>query len=78
MLPSALTIGSQNALRALQGRDRLWFAGGYTYPYDSQESALRSALRVALGLQLTSSRLERLQEAAGPAADLEAAGPLDE
>jgi uncharacterized protein len=51
MLPSAATIRSQEALRALQGRDRIWFAGGYLHPYDSQETALRSALRVAIGLE---------------------------
>jgi hypothetical protein len=38
----------------------LWFAGGYLYPYDSQETALLSALRVALGLHFTSTRSQML------------------
>jgi hypothetical protein len=28
----------------------LWFAGGYLYPYDAQETALLSAIEVANGL----------------------------
>jgi uncharacterized protein len=56
MLPTPATLAAQGALRALQGRDRIWFAGGYTLPYDSQETALRSALGVAIGLGATTSR----------------------
>ena len=57
MLPTAATIEAQAALRLLQGRDRIWFAGGYTRPYDAQETALRSALGVALGLGISSARV---------------------
>jgi predicted NAD/FAD-binding protein len=56
MLPTAATLRAQATLRALQGRDGIWFAGGYAYPYDSQETALRSALRVAFGLRVSSAR----------------------
>jgi hypothetical protein len=31
-------------------RSSLWFAGGYLYPYDAQETALLSAIEVANGL----------------------------
>jgi predicted NAD/FAD-binding protein len=60
MLPTPATLQAQDALGVLQGRDGLWFAGGYLYPYDSQETALLSALRVALGLHVTSPRSEML------------------
>ena len=60
MLPTPATIRAQAALRTLQGRDGLWFAGGYTRPYDSQETALRSAVGIALGLQVTTPRLSAL------------------
>jgi uncharacterized protein len=65
MLPTPSTMVAQSVLRRLQGRDRIWFAGGYLYPYDSQETALRSALDVAFGLNVTSSRSAALV-AAGP------------
>jgi len=56
MLPTPATLRAQIALRTLQGREGLWFAGGYLLPYDSQETALRSALGVALGLGAISAR----------------------
>jgi predicted NAD/FAD-binding protein len=64
MLPTPATIRAQAALRLLQGRDGIWFAGGYTRPYDSQETALRSALGVALGLQITTARARAMLESA--------------
>ena len=57
MLPTPATIRAQVALRTFQGRDAIWFAGGYTRPYESQETALRSALGVALGLHVTTERV---------------------
>ena len=57
MLPTAATIGAQRELRSLQGRDGIWLAGGYMYPYDAQETALRSAIRVARGLGVTNRAL---------------------
>lgn len=63
MLPTPSTIAAQNALRALQGVDGVWFAGGYTLPYDSQETALLSALTVALGLGATTARSTSLAAA---------------
>ena len=63
MLPTPSTIAAQNGLRALQGRDGIWFAGGYTLPYDAQETALLSALSVALGLGASSARVRGLAHA---------------
>jgi hypothetical protein len=44
------TIKAQNDLLALQGPGDVWFVGGYTRPYDSQETALISANDVAQDL----------------------------
>ena len=60
MLPTPATLQAQDWLGSLQGQDGMWFAGGYLYPYDSQETALLSALRVALGLHVTSTRSQML------------------
>jgi predicted NAD/FAD-binding protein len=62
MLPTPTTLAAQGLLRLMQGRDGIWFAGGYTRPYDAQETALRSALGVALGLGLTSERVRALTQ----------------
>lgn len=56
LLPTPATLAAQNALGAMQGRGDIWFAGGYTFPYDSQETALQSALRVSLGLGVLTPR----------------------
>jgi predicted NAD/FAD-binding protein len=50
MLPTPTTLNAQKLLLALQGRGDVWFAGGYTQPYDSQETALVSAGFVAQGV----------------------------
>lgn len=63
MLPTPSTIVAQRILRLMQGRDGLWFAGGYTRPYDAQETALLSALGVALGLGATSARVRAMERA---------------
>ena len=47
--------GSRGLLRAG------WFAGGWVEPFDSQETALRSAMTVAAGLGATGARLQALQ-----------------
>jgi uncharacterized protein len=60
MLPTPATLFAQTLLRGLQGRGGVWFAGGYTFPYDSQETALVSALQVALGLNVSSARVRAL------------------
>jgi predicted NAD/FAD-binding protein len=57
MLPTPATIRAQRGLLARQGRGGVWFAGGYTRPYDSQETALRSAMDVAHGMGVFSNRL---------------------
>ena len=61
MLPTPSTLLAQGALGLLQGRGGLWFAGGYLRPYDSQETALRSALGVAIGLGANSARTKALR-----------------
>lgn len=63
MLPTPITLASQAALRARQGQGGIWFAGGYTLPYDTQETALLSAVSVALGLSASSARLRALRGA---------------
>jgi hypothetical protein len=63
--PTLATLQAQRKLNLLQGAGGIWFAGGYLSPYDSQESALRSALRVAAGLRVTSTRSQRLLAALG-------------
>jgi predicted NAD/FAD-binding protein len=64
MLPTPTTLAAQGLLRLMQGRDGIWFAGGYTRPYDAQETALRSALGVAIGLGLASARVRGLERQA--------------
>jgi predicted NAD/FAD-binding protein len=46
MVPTTATLHAQQSLRALQGQGGLWFAGGYTRHFDSQESALISGIEV--------------------------------
>lgn len=63
MLPTPATLFAQSVLRGLQGRGGVWFAGGYTFPYDAQETALASALQVAIGMAGTSARTRVLAPA---------------
>ena len=60
MLPTVSTLAAQAEVARLQGRDGVWFAGGYLHPYDAQETALRSALEVAAGLRVTGPRWQAL------------------
>jgi len=60
MLPTPGSLRAQAAVTALEGRGGIWLAGGYLSPYDSQETALRSALRVAFGLGAASARMRAL------------------
>lgn len=60
MLPSVTTLSSQASLANLQGQSGVWVAGGYTLPYDSQETAILSAVRVALGLGVSNRRARLL------------------
>ena len=62
MFPTPATLSAQTALLSLQGEDRVWFAGGYTRPYDSQETALVSALAIAQGLGAGSERVRLLTQ----------------
>lgn len=65
MLPSLPTLAAQDALALLQGQGGLWFAGGYLEKFDSQESALVSAMGVAASLNPGGPRLARLAAAVG-------------
>ncbi len=66
VVPSPAAIKAQRVLATQQGRGGLWFAGGYTLPFDSQETALLSALTVAEGLAGGSARTRRLRRDPAP------------
>jgi predicted NAD/FAD-binding protein len=68
VVPSPDAIRAQHVLATQQGRGGLWFAGGYTLPFDSQETALLSAMRVAEGLAGGSARTRQLRRATDGAA----------
>ncbi len=59
MVPTVNTLRAQSRLMDLQGQDGIWIAGGYTYPYDSQETAFVSALKIASGLNTTTTRFRK-------------------
>lgn len=61
VLPDAGTVPALQAMAQLQGAGGLWFAGGYLEPFDSQETALRSALAVAEALTGGTARTRRLR-----------------
>jgi uncharacterized protein len=60
-LISRSTIQAARALRPLQGRDGLYFSGQYTTGFDSQESAVYSAMKVAESLAPRSRTLASLK-----------------
>ena len=60
MLPSTGSLFAQTILRRLQGLGGISIAGGYTRPYESQETALLSAMEVTQGLGVDSARLRGL------------------
>jgi uncharacterized protein len=60
MVPTVATINAQTALNVLQGEGDIWIAGGYTRPYDSQETALDSAIEIAQGMGVNTPRLQAL------------------
>jgi len=55
------TIQAARALRPLQGRHDLYFSGVYTTGFDSQESAIYSAIKVAESLAPHSPTLASLK-----------------
>lgn len=63
LLPTPASLYWQAVLRSRQGEGGIWFAGGYTLPFDSQETALLSALAVANGLGVASARSRSLNTA---------------
>jgi predicted NAD/FAD-binding protein len=66
VVPSPAGIRAQRLLATQQGRGGLWFAGGYTLPFDSQETALLSAMTVAEGLTGGSARTRALRRRPAP------------
>jgi uncharacterized protein len=60
-LISSSTVRAARALRPLQGRDGLYFSGQYTTGFDSQESAVYSAMTVAESLTPGSRTLTSLK-----------------
>jgi predicted NAD/FAD-binding protein len=60
-LISRSTIQAARALRPLQGRHGLYFSGQYTTGFDSQESAVYSAMKVAESLAPASQTLRSLK-----------------
>ena len=60
-LISRSTIQAARALRPLQGRNGLYFSGQYTTGFDSQESAVYSAMKVAESLAPASRTLASLK-----------------
>jgi predicted NAD/FAD-binding protein len=61
-LISRSTIRAARALRRHQGRHRLYFSGQYTTGFDSQESAVYSAMKVAALLAPGSRTLASLHK----------------
>lgn len=59
-LISRSTIQAARALRPLQGRHDLYFSGVYTTGFDSQESAIYSAMKVGESLAPQSPTLASL------------------
>jgi uncharacterized protein len=55
------TIHAARALRGMQGRNGLYFSGQYTTGFDSQESAVYSAMKVAKSLAPDSRTLKSLE-----------------
>jgi predicted NAD/FAD-binding protein len=60
MVPTTGSLLAQTLVRALQGAGGISIAGGYTRPYDSQETALLSAMDVARGFLIDSARMRAL------------------
>jgi predicted NAD/FAD-binding protein len=65
LLSTPATIHAQSLLNTLQGQSGVWFAGGYTQPFDSQESALLSAMSVADGIGASAARMSALKRRRG-------------
>jgi uncharacterized protein len=63
MLPTPATLQAQTRLARAQGTRDIWVAGGFTAPYDSQETALLSALDIAEGLGVSTARTQLLRTA---------------
>lgn len=76
LYPTVASLQARDALAPLQGRNGVWFAGGWTNWFDSQEAALRSALAVTeqlrplidpAGTGSSSAARARLSDAPRPA-----------
>lgn len=51
LYPTVASIQARDALAPLQGTNSVWFAGGWTNWFDSQEAAYRSTLPIVTGLR---------------------------
>lgn len=60
VLPSPGAIQAQEVLHLQQGQGGVWIIGGYTRPYDAQETALLSALEAVAALAPASARRRQL------------------
>jgi len=58
---------AQVALDRFQGRQRIWFVGSHCLEVDSQDTAVRSAMRVADALAPTSPHYAALKASIAPA-----------
>lgn len=59
-------VKAQNQLDQFQGMGNIWFAASYCNDVDSQDTAVRSAMRVAAQLAPDSKNLRRLETVAHP------------
>ncbi len=64
VIPSVPTLKATEAIKANNGAGGVWLAGGWTTEYDSQETALVSAMRVARGLGFETPRFKSLPDTA--------------
>ncbi len=64
MVPTVASLQAQTRVLELQGQGGVWIGGGYTFPFDSQETALLSALKIAAGLGVISARTRLFGEVA--------------
>jgi uncharacterized protein len=61
MIPSVDSIRAQQKLAGVNGQNGVWVIGGYTKSYDSQETALLTAIAAAKGLGFTSAKITALE-----------------
>jgi predicted NAD/FAD-binding protein len=60
LMPTTTFMAKREEVRSHQGKQRLWFAGGWTTWFDSQEAALDSATDVAVRLAAPPAAMRHL------------------